>query len=205
MEYDSPRRPAVARRRGGAVENEDAGAPPPPARGEPTPAAASSRPTPRQSASTPLVVDGVMYLATMYNRVVALDSDTGKEIWVKDIGHTPSTRGLAYWPGGNGILPQLVFGTGDGSSLLVSLNAKTGEFTPGSAPAVGICAWRGEKFRGPRRAVVPPALKHLAITGNHSQWTRVSTLRGRRLGSAAAARVDVSYIHSRRVQPLCVE
>ena len=36
---------------------------------------------------------------TAYNRVVALDADTGKEIWVKDIGNTPSTRGLAYWPG----------------------------------------------------------------------------------------------------------
>ena len=42
----------------------------------------------------PLVIDGVMYLATMYNRVVALDADTGKEIWVKDLGVTPSTRGL---------------------------------------------------------------------------------------------------------------
>jgi hypothetical protein len=29
---------------------------------------------------------------TMYNRVVALDADTGKEIWVKDFGNTPSTR-----------------------------------------------------------------------------------------------------------------
>ena len=51
----------------------------------------------------------------MYNRVVALDADTGKEIWVKDVGHTPSTRGIVYWPGTNGIPPQLVFGTGDGS------------------------------------------------------------------------------------------
>ena len=51
--------------------------------------AAPGRPTPRQSASTPLVIDGVMYMATMYNRVVALDADTGKEIWVKDIGRTP--------------------------------------------------------------------------------------------------------------------
>ena len=69
-----------------------------PARGD-RPRRAPSRPAPRQSASTPLVVDGVMYLATTYNRVVALDADTGKEIWVKDIGNTPSTRGLAYWPG----------------------------------------------------------------------------------------------------------
>ena len=85
-----------------------------PARGESSGGLRPSRPAPRQSASTPLVVDGVMYLATLYNRVVALDADTGKEIWVKDIGHTPSTRGLAYWPGADGIPPQLVFGTADG-------------------------------------------------------------------------------------------
>ena len=71
------------------------------------------RPRPRQSASTPLVIDGVMYLATMYNRIVALDADTGKEIWVKDIGQTPATRGLAYWPGTRDIPARLVFGTGD--------------------------------------------------------------------------------------------
>ena len=57
-------------------------------------------PTPRQSAATPLVIDGVhVHGHDAYNRVVALDADTGKEIWVKDIGHTPSTRGIAYWPG----------------------------------------------------------------------------------------------------------
>src|SRR5262245_20877290 len=45
-------------------------------------AGSNPRPTPRQSASTPLVVDGVMYMATAYNRIVALDAETGKEIWV---------------------------------------------------------------------------------------------------------------------------
>src|SRR5205085_1456116 len=38
------------------------------------------RPRPIQSEATPLVIDGVMYLASAYNRVVALDADTGKEI-----------------------------------------------------------------------------------------------------------------------------
>ena len=108
--------------------------PPSPARGQGAPEgepAPDARPAPRQSATTPLVIDGVMYMGTMYNRVVALDAETGKEIWVKNVGHTPSTRGIAYWPGTDGIPPQIVFGTGDGSSLLISLNAKTGEFTPG--------------------------------------------------------------------------
>ena len=47
----------------------------------PAPVAPSQeRPAPRQSAATPLVIDGVMYLGTMYNRVVALDAETGKAL-----------------------------------------------------------------------------------------------------------------------------
>jgi glucose dehydrogenase len=172
--YDTPAAVPPPPPRGGGGENQGEDAPPnaaPPARGASP--AAPAIPAPRQSATTPLVVDGVMYMATMYNRVVALDADTGKEIWVKDVGHTPSTRGIAYWPGTNGIPPQLVFGTGDGSSLLISLNAKTGDFTPGfgTGGKVDLRKGVGEKFPRLRVALSsPPAIyKHLAITGNHSQ------------------------------------
>ena len=68
---------------------------------------------------------GVMYLASAYNRIIALDADTGKEIWVKDIGQQPSMRGLAYWPGMAGFAPRLVFGTSDNSALMIALDAKT--------------------------------------------------------------------------------
>src|SRR6267154_3562068 len=34
--------------------------------------------------TTPLVIDGVMYLSTPYNRVVALDAATGSERWSYD-------------------------------------------------------------------------------------------------------------------------
>ncbi len=147
--YDTPAPVPPSPARGGANDEEGAPAPAPaapPARG--VAPAAPSIPAPRQSATTPLVVDGVMYMGTMYNRVVALDADTGKEIWVKDVGNTPSTRGIAYWPGTNGIPPQLVFGTGDGSSLLISLNAKTGEFTQGFGKGgkVDLRQGVGEKF-----------------------------------------------------------
>jgi quinoprotein glucose dehydrogenase len=168
--YDTPAPVPPAPARGAAAENQDEGAPAAsaPARGD-----APAIPAPRQSAATPLAVGGVMYMGTMYNRVVALDADTGKEIWVKDVGHTPSTRGIAYWPGTNGIPPQLVFGTGDGSSLLISLNARTGDFTPGFGQGgkVDLRQGVGEKFPKLRVALSsPPAIyRNLAITGNHSQ------------------------------------
>ena len=59
---------------------------------------------------TPLVLDDTMYLSTPYNRVVALDPSTGREIWVYDPktvewGQPPNGtgfvhRGVAIWTGG---------------------------------------------------------------------------------------------------------
>src|SRR5688572_20732135 len=48
---------------------------------------------------TPIVVDGVMYLPSG-NRVVALEPETGKEIWRYELPEgLASFRGVAYWPG----------------------------------------------------------------------------------------------------------
>lgn len=78
------------------------------------------------SETTPIVVDGLMYLTTPYGRVVALDSTTGTEIWNFRVpAGNASTRGAEYWPGDSQTQPQIVFGTGGGR--LFSLNAKTGE------------------------------------------------------------------------------
>src|SRR3954468_11292768 len=59
------------------------------------------------SETTPIVIDGVMYISTPYSRVVALDSATGREIWkFKVPAGGPSTRGVEYWPGDARILPR---------------------------------------------------------------------------------------------------
>lgn len=76
--------------------------------------------------TTPLVVNGVMYISTPYSRVAALDPMTGKEIWVFQLPSSgPSTRGVEFWPGDTETPPQIVFGTGGGE--LYSLDAKTGK------------------------------------------------------------------------------
>jgi glucose dehydrogenase len=73
---------------------------------------------------TPLVVDGVLY-ATAADRVVALRSDTGAEIWrfVLPQG-APSQRGLAYWPGDTAAPARVFFTAG---RTLVALDAATGQ------------------------------------------------------------------------------
>src|SRR4030095_549431 len=51
------------------------------------------------SEAAPIVLNGVMYLPAT-NRVVALEADTGKEMWQYEVtGGQVSRRGVSYWPG----------------------------------------------------------------------------------------------------------
>src|SRR5215208_2734001 len=84
--------------------------------------------------TTPLVVGGVMYLTTPSSRVIALDAETGRELWKFDpqaeskVRGFNSHRGVAYWEGrssdGKGRDRRILYGTVDGR--LYALNAETG-------------------------------------------------------------------------------
>src|SRR6266849_267293 len=51
------------------------------------------------SEATPIVVNGVMYLPAV-NRIVALEPETGKDIWQYVLTEgPPQRRGVTYWPG----------------------------------------------------------------------------------------------------------
>ena len=76
------------------------------------------------SEATPIVVGGVMYVPTA-NRIVALESETGKVIWSYTLtGGAPSRRGVAYWPGQGTDRPRIIFTSG---RRLIALSALTGE------------------------------------------------------------------------------
>ena len=76
---------------------------------------------------TPIVVDGVMYLAAG-NRVVALEPETGEEIWRHELTEgLASFRGVTYWPGAETHGPRIFFTT---LWKLVALDAETGERDP---------------------------------------------------------------------------
>lgn len=77
---------------------------------------------------TPIVIKGVMYVPAG-NLVVALEADTGKEVWRYQMERgQASSRGVAYWPGDKDNPPRIIFTSGNN---LVALNANTGKLDPG--------------------------------------------------------------------------
>jgi quinoprotein glucose dehydrogenase len=80
------------------------------------------------SEATPIVVSGVMYLPAG-GRIVALEPETGKELWSYEPKDAiPSRRGVTYWPGDKDTPPRVIFTTGQ---KMMALNAKTGQVVPG--------------------------------------------------------------------------
>lgn len=127
---------------------------------------------------TPLVVEGVLYLSTPFNRVIALDSETGKELWRFD----PETshggkrqlqgqhRGVAYWAGVSSTgraEPRIIFGTYDGR--LIALNAATGRpcMDFGEQGTVDLRAGVADRWPDAHYGVTsPPAIyRNLVIVG----------------------------------------
>jgi quinoprotein glucose dehydrogenase len=128
--------------------------------------------TNRQIEVTPLVVNGVMYLVTAYQSLVALDPQTGKQIWTfthKHPGRPP--RGVGYWPGDKDNPPEILLGTFDG--FLLAVNAKTGKAVPGFGNEGEIDLKVGMKDKFPKvhygLSGAPIIYKNLAITGSHTQ------------------------------------
>lgn len=95
------------------------------AKANPQAAARPARRFARLNEAIPIEVNGVIYTCTAYRQIVALDAETGKEIWAYNSPHPPAMRGISYWPGAPGYSPQIVYGTGDG--WLMSVDAKTGK------------------------------------------------------------------------------
>jgi quinoprotein glucose dehydrogenase len=90
--------------------------------------------TPGMFQATPLMIGGVLYLSTPYNRVVALDAASGREIWAYDPkafteGQVPNGTGFVH----RGVAAWRDTRTGklrifmNSRSRLISLDAETGK------------------------------------------------------------------------------
>ena len=126
------------------------------------------------SEATPLVVNGRMFLSTPYGRVVALDAETGHEVWVYELPNhdQPSMRGVEYWPGMKGAEPTIFFGTRSGK--LIGISAATGKAIASFGQSGVVDMKTPEVMNGLQRGQLgmsspPLTYKSLVITGSRVQ------------------------------------
>src|SRR5262249_31242439 len=125
--------------------------------------------------ATPLMIDNVLYLSTPYNRVVALNAESGAELWSFD----PKAYEDGQPPNGTGFVHRGVAAWRDGTALRILMNsrakmfcldAKTGEPVNGFGDhAVGDRATGLRWPVDPKRSTntSPPVVyKNLVILGN---------------------------------------
>ena len=129
---------------------------------------------PRLSQLTPLVVNGRMYVTTPFNRAVALEPETGKEIWnyqIPDTYGTPGQRSLAY-RAGDGTRPGMVF-FGTTGGYLLALDAETGAPSEsfGQRGAVNLRTGMADGFPQANYGLTSPPVfyKDIIITGSRVQ------------------------------------
>ena len=126
----------------------------------------------RSFESTPIFVDGLLYVSTHTQKVIALDPENGREIWRYDAkGPGRENRGVAYWPGDSHDAPRILLGTGDGR--LTALSAKTGVPVPGFGDngVVDLRAGITDKFPRAAYAITSPptVYRDLVIVGPATQ------------------------------------
>ncbi|HEV2383251.1 MAG TPA: PQQ-binding-like beta-propeller repeat protein [Terriglobia bacterium] len=137
--------------------------------------------------TTPLMVDGVLYFTTQTSRAIAVDAETGKELWVFDPFPGESgtrrpvpNRGAAYWVGhaevpcGGEARPldaRLFFVTLD--ARLFALDPRTGQPCQGFGEGGAINLREGVADRWPKArydSTSPPTIyRDLVITGSEVQ------------------------------------
>lgn len=62
--------------------------------------------------TTPIVAGHVMYFSTQSQKIVAVEPESGKEIWKFDPkSRARELRGVTYWPGNKQTAPRILFGT----------------------------------------------------------------------------------------------
>ena len=85
----------------------------------------------REMEAIPLVIGNMMYLASPYGAILALDATTGAEKWKFQLPDSdlPAKRGMAYWPGADGVPASLFFGGTRGG--LYSIKASDGSYNTG--------------------------------------------------------------------------
>jgi glucose dehydrogenase len=106
------------------------------------------------SGTTPIVIAGTLYIP-LGNAVVALEADSGKEIWRHPVATGTARRNVAYWPGDRGHAPRIIYSNG---TSLFALDARTGRVESGFGNG-------GELALGVPFTYAPTVYKNVLIVG----------------------------------------
>ena len=123
--------------------------------------------------TTPLFVDGILYLTTPFSRLIALEAESGSELWsfdphiARDIPENLFiNRGAAFWT--NGRERRIYLGTLDGR--LFAIDARTGKTIDGfgTGGSLNLRIGVADQFPGKTYGMSsPPAIyKNLVICGS---------------------------------------
>jgi quinoprotein glucose dehydrogenase len=125
--------------------------------------------TPTTFQNTPILVEDTLYICTPYNRVIALDAESGEERWSFDPRvdregmYLLNCRGVSAWQdsrarSGDLCSTRIFSGTLDGR--LIALDADTGRLCPdfGRAGEVDLRAGVGEPMPGEYGVTSPPVV-----------------------------------------------
>lgn len=147
--------------------------------GEARPEFATDRPA--EFETTPIVVDGVMYLNTPLGRVIALDPSTGSQLWVFDahVDHAIdlgdfASRGVTAWTDpasarGSACAMRIFLATVD--ARLIAVDGHTGDVCDGFGEHGSIDLTAGlrnaPRFRGAYAETSPPMIiDNLVVVGS---------------------------------------
>jgi quinoprotein glucose dehydrogenase len=138
--------------------------------------------------ATPVMVDGVLYFSTPFSRVVALDAETGRELWVFDPGvdgagqSMVTSRGVSTWldperADGEPCRRRVFLAALD--ARLVALDGATGrpcgDFGEGGEVDLGVGVDRLEGRRADYQQTAPPAVVgDLVVVGSKISDSKVA-------------------------------
>ena len=138
------------------------------------PAARGAAPVNLVSETTPLAIDGVVYLSSPLGAVWALDGDSGRQIWSIQLpdGDAAASRGFQYWAGDRTAPARLIIATRMGRILAVS--PQTGDLIPSFGQAGVVDMKTPDVLNGVANASYgfssPPAMDgSIIVTGSRVQ------------------------------------
>ena len=161
--------------------------------------------------STPIMINGVLFVSSQFNHIVAINAETGQAIWTFDpqsyqAGRPPNHgfvhRGVAYWEKDND--KRIFVGTLD--SFLYSIDACTGEVDPNfnNGGRVNLLEGLGRAINNDHYGVNSPPLvcKDTVVVGSSvmdypAQYLNATSMAPGDVRAYDAITGPVSYTHLR--------